>query len=194
MKIIILATTNAGKAREIQSLLGTSYMVQTLADVGFDEEIAEDGATFRENAVIKAEAVRNSMAHDYDFILADDSGLMIDALDGMPGVRSARWLGASTPYAEKNAKILEMMKDVPEELRTARFACVMACVDKTGQLFIAEGTLEGRIAFEAAGENGFGYDPIFFLPEMDCTMAQIITDEKNRISHRAQALQNIIMR
>jgi len=191
----ILATTNQGKAREVNSLFGKSYLVKTLADIGFNDEIVEDGATFAENAVIKANTIHNHLSRTHLnenlYVLADDSGLVIDALNGEPGVHSARWLGVDTPYNIKNNKVIEMLADVPEQKRTARFVCAIACAHPDGQIQTVEGVLEGRIAFKAAGDNGFGYDPIFFVPNQNCTLAQLNTEEKNRISHRAQALQQL---
>ena len=191
----VLATANQGKAKEINSLLGENYLVKTLADVGFNDEIIENGVTFAENAIIKATTVHNWLATAYSieniYVLADDSGLIIDVLDGKPGVHSARWLGVDTPYDIKNNKVLEMLANIPEEKRTARFVCIIACVNPAGQIQTVEGVLEGRIASKPAGDNGFGFDPIFFLPSQNCTLAQLSTDEKNRVSHRAQALRRL---
>lgn len=187
----ILATTNRGKAIEVLELLGVQHTVRTLADVGFCEEIAEYGVTFAENAAIKAKAVREVVTSGFDYILADDSGLVIDALDGKPGVYSARWLGTDTPYDVKNQMVIEMLKDVPEVKRTARFVCAMACINIENQMLSAEGVLEGRIATEPAGNNGFGYDPIFYLPGKGCTLAQLGLEEKNCISHRSLAFRNL---
>jgi len=200
----ILATTNQGKAKEIQALFGENHTVRTLSAVGFEDEIIEDGETFAENAIIKVTAVLSWLRHtpnkDIDVVLADDSGLVIDALDGKPGVYSARWLGVDTSYDIKNQKTLEMLVSVPEENRTARFICVIACAtvnpgverllqdDCERRIQTVEGILEGHIAFEPVGENGFGYDPIFFVSDKGCTLAQLSSEEKNCISHRAQAL------
>ena len=185
----ILATTNQGKVNEILNLLGKGHTVKTLADIDFKEEIIEDGSTFEENAMIKAKAVWSRMSPSaYDYIITDDSGLMIDSLDGKPGVHSARWLGVDTLYDVKNRQVLELLKDIPQEKRTARFVCVIACADASGRIITAKGTLEGRISFESAGDNGFGYDPIFFVPDKNRTLAQLSKAEKNLISHRASAL------
>ena len=194
----ILATHNPNKAKEVKAMF-TDFAVHghrllTLADLGYHQDIIEDGATFAENAIIKATVVHNWMlSHnpkaEYIF-LADDSGLEIDALDKQPGVHSARYLGRDTPYTVKNQKILEQLANVPESERTARFVCVIAYV-RNGQTRTTEGILEGRIAFEAVGEGGFGYDPIFFLPNKNMTLAQISAEEKNTISHRAIALRRM---
>ena len=184
----IIATTNRGKAREIQDLLGEKHNLKTLEDINFKENIIESGSTFAENACIKAEAVRSWIRDGYDYILADDSGLMIDALNGDPGVHSAQWLGANTPYDVKNQRILEMLRGITEERRKARFVCVIACAKQTGSIKTVEGVLEGRIAFKSVGDNGFGYDPIFFVPDVNQTLAQLNSLEKTRISHRGQAL------
>lgn len=191
----VLATANQGKAKEINSLFGESCLVKTLSDIGFTEEIIEDGVTFAENAIIKATTVHNWLSAanliESQYVLADDSGLVIDILNGEPGVHSARWLGADTPYDIKNNKILEMLANVPEEKRTARFMCVIACAHPDGGIQTVEGALEGRIAFKSAGENGFGFDPIFFVPSQNRTLAQLNREEKNLISHRAQALRRL---
>ena len=190
----ILASTNQNKAREVLDFFGTGHTVRTLADIGYNEEIIEHGATFAENAAIKAEAIRNVVSSGFDYIIADDSGLMIDFLDGRPGVYSARWLGDDTPYDQKNMQVIEMLKDVPEDKRTAKFVCAVACIGIMGRILTAEGVLEGRIATEPAGDKGFGYDPIFYLPDMGCTLAQLDLENKNRISHRAIALHRLCMK
>ena len=188
-KKIILASTNKGKLREVREILdGTGFSVIPLSETGFTEEVEENGETFEENAFIKAEAVAKALGVP---VLADDSGLEIDALGGEPGIRSARFMGRETPYSEKNAAILEKLKDVPEEKRTARFVCAMAMVYPDGRCLSVRETMEGRIAYEIAGENGFGYDPIFFLPEYGMTSAEITPEEKNAISHRGKALRKM---
>lgn len=186
----VLATTNQGKAKEINALFGEDHIVRTLADVGFTDEIVEDGETFIDNAIIKTKAVHKWLGGRY-YVLADDSGLIIDALDGRPGVQTAYWLGTEITYAEKNLKTLEMLVDVPDAKRTARFVCVIAYANLNGEIQTFEGTLEGRIAFEVAGANGFGYDPIFYVPEHGCTLAELSAEEKNCISHRSQALRQM---
>ncbi len=187
-KTLIFATTNQGKAREVRAMM-PDWEVLTLDDIGFLGEIVEGGSTFEENALIKAETI-------YGFnegmpVLADDSGLCIDYLDGKPGVFSSRYLGEDTPYYKKNKHILEMMKDVPEEQRGAHFTCAMVLLAPNGVHKSAIGVLEGRIARRIAGDGGFGYDPIFFVPEAACTTAQMPAYEKNKISHRARALQKL---
>ena len=185
----VLATTNQGKVMELQALLGINHNVRTMADVGFTDEIFEYGETFEENALIKVNAVCGRVSADY--ILADDSGIEIDALGGKPGVQSARWLGVNTPYTEKNRQVLEMLVNVTEENRTARFVSIIACAGPNRQILTAKGLLEGRIAFEPMGAAGFGYDPIFFIESQNRTLAQLNREEKNLISHRAMALRNI---
>ena len=187
----IVATTNSGKAKEFLSLLGDGHTVRTLADIGFTDEIVEYGKTFAENAAIKALAVHKTVNISYDYIIADDSGLVIDALSGKPGVYSARWLGADTPYLRKNEIIIDMLKDIPADKRTARFICAMAAIDRIGQTEEAECSLEGFIADKPAGTGGFGYDPIFYLSEKNCTLAELSLEEKNRISHRYLAIKSL---
>ncbi len=187
--MIVFATSNQGKLREARMILsGCGQEILSLADAGIDVEIREDGTTFAENALIKARTV--SACTDA-IVLADDSGLSVDALNGEPGVYSARYLGEGTPYEVKNASILERMKDVPEEKRSARFTCVIACVLPDKREFTACGTMEGIIGYEARGSNGFGYDPIFYLPDAGCTSAELSPEEKNRRSHRGNALRNM---
>jgi len=158
----------------------------SLSDLDVRDTVEEDGNTFTENAIKKATYYLRP-GNEYA-VLADDSGLEIDALQKQPGVYSARFLGESTPYMEKNQKILAMLSDVPEEKRTARFVCVIACAYPDGRVWTTQGTIEGLIAYEPKGENGFGYDPIFYLPAYGLTMAQLTNEDKNRISHRGQAL------
>ena len=186
MKKIIFATGNAGKLREIKAILADlDYEVLSMKEAGIDVEIIEDGKTFEENAFIKARAVSKASGC---LALADDSGLEVDALDGEPGIYSARYMGEDTSYDIKNMNIIERLEGVPDEKRTARFVCAMAAVfpDGTEKSFVR--TMEGRIGYKIAGENGFGYDPIFFLPEYGKTSAEISPEEKNAISHRGKAL------
>ena len=185
---MIFATGNKDKAREIGEILGRD--VDTMSDAGIDVEIIEDGKTFAENSLIKARTVAE--AADYkDIVLADDSGLEIDALGKEPGVYSARYLGEDTPYEKKNAIILQRLADVPQEDRTARFVCAMSAVLCDGRELSAVETMEGHIAFDAAGENGFGYDPIFVPDGYDVTSAQLSPQDKNSISHRGKAMRRI---
>ena len=179
----ILATGNPHKAGELEAILG-NVRIRTMREAGFQGEIVENGAPFAENAMIKCRAV-------WEFAkkpcLADDSGLCVDALDGAPGIYSARYAGEGGTAEMRNKKLLEALKDVPEERRGAHFVCVMACILDENTAFTVEGRVEGRIAFAPAGENGFGFDPLFYLPPYGCTMAQLPPAEKNRISHRAAA-------
>ena len=186
MKRIIFATGNEGKLREIRMIL-KDFPVEIISmkEAGIDVDIDENGTTFEENALIKA---RTIMKMTGDIVLADDSGLEIDYFDGAPGVYSARFLGENTSYDVKNQYILDKMENVPEEKRTARFVCVMAAVFPDGTEVTRRGTIEGMIGYEIAGENGFGYDPIFFVPEYGCMSAQLEPDVKNEISHRGKAL------
>lgn len=183
---VIMATGNANKVREIRQMLaGTEIEVVSMKEARIEAEIEENGATFEENAVIKAEAI---CAITKETVIADDSGLEIDALGKEPGVHSARFMGEDTPYTEKNAAILEKLKEVPEDKRTARFVCAVAIARPDAQTKVFRGVFEGRIAHESKGENGFGYDPIFFVPEKGCTSAELSPEEKNAMSHRGKAL------
>ncbi len=186
MKEIILASSNKAKMRDLQEIMeGMDIRIIPLSDTGFTQEIEENGSTFAENAAIKAETVRDALGKP---VLADDSGLEIDYLDKQPGIYSARFLGRETPYSEKNRIILEKLRDALEEERSARFVCAMALAMPGQQTIITQATMEGQIAYESKGENGFGYDPIFFLPEYGMTSAEISPAEKNAISHRGKAL------
>ncbi|MBR2257069.1 MAG: XTP/dITP diphosphatase [Blautia sp.] len=186
MKRIIFATNNKDKLREIREILAdTDYEVVSMKEAGLDMDIVEDGETFEENAVIKARAVCEA-AHE--IVLADDSGLEIDYLNKEPGVYSARYLGEKTDYHTKNHILIERLAGVPDEKRTARFVCAICAAFPDGTVKVVRETMEGRIGYEERGENGFGYDPIFFLPEYGKTSAEIPREEKNRISHRGKAL------
>lgn len=192
---IIFATGNMGKMREIRGILGDTGMeILSIKEAGIDADIVEDGTTFTENALIKAKAVAGLLAqHASDtyadaIVLADDSGLEIDALNKEPGIYSARYLGEDTPYSVKNAHLIERLTGVPDEKRTARFVCAIAAVMPTGEEIATLGVIEGRIGYKEEGDNGFGYDPIFYVPEYGCTTAQLTEDEKNKISHRGKAL------
>ena len=187
MKRIIFATGNEGKMKEVRMILGDMGLpVLSMKEAGIYADIEENGKTFQENAVIKAMTVHN-LSKD-DLVLADDSGLEIDFLDGAPGVYSARYLGENTSYDIKNTAILDQLKDVPQEKRTARFVCAIAAVLPGGEVLTTNGAMEGIIGYEIAGGNGFGYDPIFFLPQYGCTSAQISPEQKNELSHRGKAL------
>lgn len=185
-KRIVFATGNAGKMREIRMIMEDMGMeIFSMKEIGVNPDIVEDGATFTENAVIKAKA---AAALTDAIVLADDSGLEIDALNKEPGIYSARYMGEDTSYRIKNANLIERLEGVPEEKRTARFVCAIAAVLPDGELLTTLGTVEGRIGYEEKGENGFGYDPIFFLPEFGCTSAELTDEQKNEISHRGKAL------
>lgn len=186
MKKLVFATGNMNKLREIKEILsGMDYEILSMKEAGVDIDIVEDGTTFEENALIKARAVCAASGH---LALADDSGLEVDALNKEPGIYSARYMGEDTSYDIKNQNIIDRLEGVPDEERTARFVCAMAAVfpDGTEQTFVK--TMEGRIGYKIAGENGFGYDPIFYLPEYGKTSAEISPEEKNAISHRGKAL------
>lgn len=186
---LLFATTNAGKAREVEKMFSDLEVeIRTLKEEGIAVDIVEDGATFAENALIKAKAIAGLTDK---IVLADDSGLVVDYLNGEPGIYSARYLGEDTSYDIKNKKILERMDGVPEEKRSARFVCAMAAVMPDGEVICTEGIMEGRIGYEAAGTNGFGYDPIFYLPEYGMTSGELSPDEKNAISHRGKALRQM---
>lgn len=184
---IVFATTNKNKMKEVREKL-SNYNVLSLEDININVDVEENGSTFEENAIIKAEAI-SAMCNE--IVIADDSGLEIDYLNKEPGVHSARFMGHDTSYDIKNAKILEMLKDVPEEKRTARFVCAMAVAFPNGVTKTAIGTIEGIIGYEIAGSEGFGYDPIFYVPQLGKTTAEISMSEKNKISHRGKALEGV---
>ena len=184
MKLLI-ATRNRGKKREYAGLLqGLEVELIGLDDLGVTKTIKEDGASYTENALLKA---RGYAAATGLLTLADDSGLEVDALDGAPGVLTARYAGEGATDEHHYLLLLEQLKDVPHEHRTARFRCVVALAWSDGRVEITEGVCEGRITREPRGEHGFGYDPVFYVPEYGCTMAELPPEIKNRISHRARA-------
>ncbi|MDE7017528.1 MAG: XTP/dITP diphosphatase [Lachnospiraceae bacterium] len=186
-RTLVFATGNEGKMREIRQILdGMEVEILSMKEAGITADIIEDGADFTENAIIKAKAVASKTKH---IVLADDSGLEIDYLHKEPGIYSARYLGEDTSYDIKNADLLRRMEGVEEKKRTARFVCAIAAVLPDGEVLTTLGTVEGRIGYMPQGENGFGYDPIFFLPELGVTSAQLTEQEKNEISHRGRALQ-----
>lgn len=186
MKKIIFATGNEGKMKEIREILGDlDVEVLSLKDARIKADIDENGKTFEENAVIKATEICKMTG---EIVLADDSGLEIDYLNKEPGVYSARYMGEDTSYHIKNANLIQRLEGVPDEKRTARFVCAIAAAFPDGSIKTTLGTMEGRIGYEEKGENGFGYDPIFYLPEFKCTSAELSMEEKNKISHRGKAL------
>lgn len=185
-KRIVFATGNAGKMREIRMIMDDlGIPVLSMKEAGIQMDILENGKSFAQNAEIKARAV-HSMCHD--IVIADDSGLEIDFLNGEPGIYSARYMGEDTSYHIKNASLIERLDGVPDEKRTARFVCAIAAVLPDGRVLHSRGTIEGIIGYEERGENGFGYDPIFYLPKYGCTTAQLDPVTKNELSHRGKAL------
>ena len=185
-KRIVFATGNAGKMKEVSMILkDLGLPVVSMKEAGIEADIVEDGTTFAENAEIKARAVYEQC---HDIVLADDSGLEIDYLNKEPGIYSARYMGEDTSYHIKNANLIERLSGVPEEERSARFVCAIAAVLPDGAVLHSYGTIEGIIGYEEQGENGFGYDPIFYLPEYGCTTAQLAPEVKNELSHRGKAL------
>lgn len=186
MKRVIFATGNADKMKEIRMIMAdTGLEVLSMKEAGIQVNPEENGSTYEENALIKARAVA---ALTDAVVLADDSGLEIDYLGREPGVLSARYMGEGTPYSVKNANLIGRLEGVPDEQRTARFVCAIAAVLPGGRELTVRGTIEGRIGYEEKGENGFGYDPIFYVPELSKTTAELTEEEKNRISHRGRAL------
>lgn len=195
MKMIIAATTNKDKVKEFEEILGTKVI--SMAEVGFSDDVEETGTTFVDNALIKAKAVADFLKDKSEYedyaVLADDSGLEIDFYDGQPGIYSHRWLGERT-YHQAMEDVIKDMKDVPEEKRGARFVCAMAVVSPTGKFAdqTVRETVEGMVGYEIVGENGFGYDPFFYVPELGCTTAQLSPMEKHKISHRGKALRAMV--
>ncbi len=188
MKIekIIFATGNRDKMREIRMIMADlGIEIQSLAEAGIHAEVEENGATFEENAVIKA---REIMKLTGEIVLADDSGLEVDALNKEPGIYSARYMGRDTSYDVKNQSLIERLKGKTGEERSARFVCAIAAAFPDGRIITTRGTMEGQIGYEQRGENGFGYDPIFYLPDKGCYSAELLPEEKNRRSHRGKAL------
>jgi non-canonical purine NTP pyrophosphatase, rdgB/HAM1 family len=189
MKKIIFATSNEGKMIEIREILnGLDIELLSLKDAGLNPDIVENGETFEANSIIKAKTV---MELTGEIVLADDSGLEVDFMDKAPGVYSARFMGEDTSYDIKNQYIIDQLAKASEEERSARFVCVIACAFPTGEVVTRRATIEGYIAKEICGENGFGYDPIFYVPEYQCTTAQMKPEQKNEISHRGKALRAI---
>jgi len=189
MKKVIFATGNANKLKEIKMIMADMDLeVVSMKDAGCFTDVEETGTSFEENAILKAAAIAKKSG---EITLADDSGLEIDFLNKEPGIYSARYMGEDTSYDIKNAELLRRMEGVPDEKRTARFVCAVAMVRPDGTSEVVRATMEGRVAYKPAGENGFGYDPIFFLPEYGCTSSELSPEDKNAISHRGKALRMI---
>lgn len=189
VKRILFATGNQGKMKEVREILADlGVEVISMREAGVSAEIVENGETFEENAVIKA---RTIMELTGEVTLADDSGLEIDALGGEPGVYSARYMGEDTSYHIKNNDLIRRLSQVPRQQRTARFVCSIAAAFPDGEIITTDGVIEGLIGYEEAGENGFGYDPIFVVPQLGCTTAQLSDEQKNEISHRGKALRKM---
>lgn len=197
MDKIIFATGNENKMREIRMILKDLGMeILSQKEAGIKADVVEDGKTFEENALIKAKEIARIAREDPDYrdsvVLADDSGLEIDYLNKEPGIYSARYMGEDASYDIKNQALLERLSGVPDEKRTARFVCAIAAAFPDGTSEVVRGTMEGIIGYEAAGENGFGYDPIFFLPEYGCTSAELSPEKKNELSHRGEGLRKML--
>ena len=196
MDKIIFATGNEHKMTEIRAILSDlGVEILSQKEAGIKADVIEDGMTFEENAMIKATEIAK-IAHEmpeyaHAVVLADDSGLEIDYLNKEPGIYSARYMGEDTSYDIKNQALLDRLDGVPDEKRTARFVCAVAAVFPDGEEFTRRGTIEGIIGYEIAGENGFGYDPIFYVPEYGCTTAELSAEDKNAVSHRGKALRAI---
>ena len=186
MDKIVFATTNEGKVKEIKEILeGFPVEVVSMKEMDITTDIEENGTTFEENSLIKAREISKLTGLP---ALADDSGLEVDYLNGEPGIYSARYLGKDTDYNYKNNYIIDRLKEAEDKERSARFICVISLVLPDGREFVKKGVMEGRIGYEIKGENGFGYDPVFYLPEYGKTSAELSSDEKNKISHRGKAL------
>ena len=186
-KKLIFATTNEGKMKEIRMILADLGMeILSLKDMNINVDIEENGKTFEENAIIKAKAICELTG---EMVLADDSGLEVDYMDKSPGVYSARYLGEDTPYSVKNQTIIDNLKDAKGEERSARFVCAIAAAFPDGRVLTTQATIEGYIGYEEKGTNGFGYDPLMYVPEYDMTTGQMEPEMKNKISHRGKALE-----
>ena len=189
MDKLIFATSNQGKMKEIREILSDlDIEILSLKEAGIEADIVEDGKSFEENALIKARAIRDLTGC---MVLADDSGLEVDAMNKEPGIYSARYMGENTSYDIKNNAIIQRLEGLVGDERSARFVCVIAAAFPDGTETTCRGTIEGQIGFEIAGENGFGYDPIFYVPEFGCTTAQLSSEKKNAISHRGKALRGM---
>ena len=186
---VIFATSNAGKMKEVRSILeGLDVEVLSMKEAGIFVDVVEDGTTFEENATIKATAIQKECG---EIVLADDSGLEVDFLNKEPGIYSARYMGEDTSYRIKNKSLIDRLEGVEGEDRSARFVCAIAAAFPDGTVEITRGTIEGQIGYEEKGENGFGYDPIFYVPEYGCTTAELTLEQKNEASHRGKALRKM---
>ena len=193
MQTIIFATGNMGKLREVKQIMeGLPYNIISMKDAGLEVDVDETGTTFEENSILKAKAVAAKAKETGKFtdavVMADDSGFEVDYLGGKPGIYSARFMGTDTPYSIKNQKILDEMEGVPDDKRDARFVAAIAYVFPDGRCEVVRDTFEGKVAYEAKGEYGFGYDPIMYVPEKGCNSGELLPEEKNKISHRGKAL------
>ena len=196
MDIIIFATGNKNKMIEIRMILADlGCKILSQKEAGIQADVVEDGQTFEENALIKATTIadiaRKMPEYKNAVVLADDSGLEIDALNKEPGIYSARYMGEDTSYDIKNQALIDRLEGVPDEKRTARFVCAIAAALPDGSTEVVRGTMEGRIGYEIAGENGFGYDPIFYLPQFGCSSAELEPEKKNELSHRGEGLRKM---
>lgn len=196
MDTIIFATGNKNKMIEIRMILADlGCRILSQKEAGIQADVVEDGQTFEENALIKAMTIadiaRKMPEYKNAVVLADDSGLEIDALNKEPGIYSARYMGEDTSYDIKNQALIDRLEGVPDEKRTARFVCAIAAALPDGSTEVVRGTMEGRIGYEITGENGFGYDPIFYLPQFGCSSAELEPEKKNELSHRGEGLRKM---
>lgn len=196
MDTIIFATGNKNKMIEIRMILADlGCKILSQKEAGIQADVVEDGQTFEENALIKATTIadiaRKMPEYRNAVVLADDSGLEIDALNKEPGIYSARYMGEDTSYDIKNQALIDRLEGVPDEKRTARFVCAIAAALPDGSTEVVRGTMEGRIGYEITGENGFGYDPIFYLPQFGCSSAELEPEKKNELSHRGEGLRKM---
>ena len=196
MDTIIFATGNKNKMIEIRMILeDLGCKILSQKEAGIQADVVEDGQTFEENALIKATTIadiaRKMPEYKNAVVLADDSGLEIDALNKEPGIYSARYMGEDTSYDIKNQALIDRLEGVPDEKRTARFVCAIAAAVPDGSTEVVRGTMEGRIGYEITGENGFGYDPIFYLPQFGCSSAELEPEKKNELSHRGEGLRKM---
>lgn len=196
MDTIIFATGNKNKMIEIRMILADlGCKILSQKEAGIQADVVEDGQTFEENALIKATTIadiaRKMPEYKNAVVLADDSGLEIDALNKEPGIYSARYMGEDTSYNIKNQALIDRLEGVPDEKRTARFVCAIAAALPDGSTEVVRGTMEGRIGYEITGENGFGYDPIFYLPQFGCSSAELEPEKKNELSHRGEGLRKM---